>query len=210
MFGSLILHHPHLVRTDESPSASTYFYRALDIFELGESLPRRLGDGDDYRLPLFCGRTLVQLAACCLTQQTPTVKTSPFDKLSHERDSYFDSTSTLRISLHGLAATEILSMAVDHLTRSFLHMPHAPSRTLRPFLYVPSVSQGSRFSRCKILHRVGLELLEVAEKLLTASDRAYWGNWTDRNVFGQMELEADVTAWREGLAEARKRCRELG
>ncbi|CAL1713945.1 unnamed protein product [Somion occarium] len=61
------------------------------------------------------------------------------------------------------------------------------------------------FSRPKELFTIGSEVLGVAERLSSTSNREYWAKWAD-SVFNQMKMEADIDIWRGPVTRARGRC----
>ena len=61
------------------------------------------------------------------------------------------------------------------------------------------------FSRAKELYTIGSEVLILAEKLDTSSERLHWAHWAD-GIFSQMKMESDTDAWRGAIASARGRC----
>ncbi|KAI0737278.1 hypothetical protein C8Q80DRAFT_325463 [Daedaleopsis nitida] len=61
------------------------------------------------------------------------------------------------------------------------------------------------FSRPKELFTIASEVLGVAERLSSGTQRQYWASWAD-SVFNQMKNEADMDAWRGPILCARGRC----
>ncbi|OSC96678.1 hypothetical protein PYCCODRAFT_1347963, partial [Trametes coccinea BRFM310] len=61
------------------------------------------------------------------------------------------------------------------------------------------------FSRPKELFTIASEVLGVAERLTSGTQRHYWASWAD-SVFNQMKNEADMDAWRGPILAARGRC----
>ncbi|OJT11077.1 hypothetical protein TRAPUB_12406 [Trametes pubescens] len=61
------------------------------------------------------------------------------------------------------------------------------------------------FSRPKELFTIASEVLGVAERLTSGTQRHYWASWAD-SVFNQMKNEADMDAWRGPILSARGRC----
>ncbi|KAI0630441.1 hypothetical protein C8Q77DRAFT_1063255 [Trametes polyzona] len=68
-----------------------------------------------------------------------------------------------------------------------------------------SPSSGLTFSRPKELFTIASEVLGVAERLSSGTQRHYWASWAD-SVFNQMKNEADMDAWRGPILSARGRC----
>ncbi|KAI0820243.1 hypothetical protein BC628DRAFT_1413186 [Trametes gibbosa] len=64
---------------------------------------------------------------------------------------------------------------------------------------------GLPFSRPKELFTIASEVLGVAERLSSGTQRHYWASWAD-SVFNQMKNEADMDAWRGPILSARGRC----
>ncbi|TFK73732.1 hypothetical protein BDN72DRAFT_875631 [Pluteus cervinus] len=69
---------------------------------------------------------------------------------------------------------------------------------------LPSIQQET-FSRAKELFTIGSEVLLVAEKMESSSERKHWASWAD-SVFNQMKMEADLDQWRGPINRARGRC----
>lgn len=124
---------------------------------------------------------------------------------------------------------DLLVLAMDQFSRGILHMPHKPKSHSWPTVWsaapmssasrlsAPSFSmekgtlptipgQEDQFSRPRELYTIASDVLLVAEKLDTPSERHYWANWAD-SVFGLMKMEADRNAWCSLILRSRGRCR---
>ncbi|TBU39324.1 hypothetical protein BD309DRAFT_872523 [Dichomitus squalens] len=87
---------------------------------------------------------------------------------------------------------------------SYFSSPQAPpSHYASP--YVPSTDPLISFSRPQELFTIASEVLGVAERLSSGTQRHYWASWAD-SVFNQMKNEADMDAWRAPILSARGRC----
>ncbi|KAH9479254.1 hypothetical protein JR316_0007842 [Psilocybe cubensis] len=78
------------------------------------------------------------------------------------------------------------------------------SVSISPPAHSPAASTET-FSRAKELYTIAYEVLLLAEKLDSASERQTWAQWAD-SVFSQMKMEADTDAWRGHITAARGRC----
>jgi len=132
-----------------------------------------------------------------------------------------------RLSLASTTPNELLLFAQDQFARGMFHMPHPKHNvTNRPSTVSnisipprpqtastspadsvsPPQSPGSQtFSRAKELYTIGSEVLHLAEKLDSPSERRHWAHWAD-GVFSQMKMESDADVWRSPLTRARGRC----
>ena len=117
------------------------------------------------------------------------------------------------------SAPELLTMAADQFSRGIFHMPHhnpqphhychsnnSSTSTLSPAPSTPSSSPSAAAAqRPHVLFTLASEVLAVAERLGDAEARRRWAKWADE-VFLQMNMEADVYAWRARVGVARGRC----
>jgi len=134
--------------------------------------------------------------------------------------------SSFRINMNLFTPHELLQFAQDRFSRGIFHMPHqhamkflraktneskSSSSTEIQFadppkpLFSPSLA-GSTFSRAKELYTIGSEVLLLAEKLDTPSERCHWAKWAD-GIFSQMGMEATSPedTWKVPLVIARGR-----
>lgn len=86
------------------------------------------------------------------------------------------------------------STATSYFLPQHGHTQHSRIPTLPPL-----------FSRPKELFTIASDVLGVAERLTSPSNRAYWAKWAD-SVFNQMKMEADIDVWRGPVTRARGRC----
>ncbi|KAH9912096.1 uncharacterized protein BXZ73DRAFT_107642 [Epithele typhae] len=98
------------------------------------------------------------------------------------------------------------SQSTGHFTSPASHAHSSPS----PLMGSSTGSSGPAdpllsFSRPKELFTIASEVLGVAERLATPTERQYWAAWAD-SVFNQMKNEADMDAWRAPILSARGRC----
>jgi len=139
--------------------------------------------------------------------------------------------SSYRISLNNVTCYELLQLAQDQFSRGIFHMPHLRNQM------APVVASGSRsvlsakdafspgdgsssttttaqpsltigsFSRTKELYTIGSDVMLLAEKLDSPSERYHWANWAD-GIFSQMKMETNHAelSWRIQVATARGRC----
>ncbi|TRM68497.1 hypothetical protein BD626DRAFT_395207 [Schizophyllum amplum] len=225
LFGNLIAQDPEAALEDEPNIPTPYWLAALDVFETGENLPKRT-DGrstceqpEDWRMAIVWGRTLVCIAEEAIDKchQTPSFtadepawpKESPFSVIAARRPPI-----TLRMSLAGATANDLMILAMDQFSRGIFHMPH-------PLHAVPALPDGTdsgvatppptsataadNFSRAKELYTVAHEVLLLAEKLVVPAERQYWASWAD-SVFEQMRMEADMDNWRGPITRMRGKC----
>ncbi|KAI0029962.1 hypothetical protein K488DRAFT_31882, partial [Vararia minispora EC-137] len=234
LLGNLIDQDPSLLRPDEPTSPTVYWLASLDVFETGENLPCRtsgLSDAEDWRMAIVWGRALVCLAdtKIDLLRADPAARI-PVEEPKWPRNSIFRAIAasrppvTRRRSLATASPNDLLVLAMDQFSRGILHMPHPhyshdahsvfaalslPSSTaprLLPQTLTPVTHASLSFSRPKELFTVASEVLTVAERLSTPSERRYWALWADA-VFEQMKMEAaDIGLWRGRVAAARGRC----
>jgi len=144
---------------------------------------------------------------------------SPFHAIAAQRQPI-----TRRMSFTAATPNDLLVLAMDQFSRGIFHMPHAKHIQSWPILGSPaatsglsSASEGStffalpaavdeQFSRARELYTIASEVLTVAEKLETPSERHYWANWAD-SVLNQMKMESERDAWRTPVLRSRGRCR---
>ncbi|KAF7301459.1 hypothetical protein MIND_00711200 [Mycena indigotica] len=214
LFGNLISQDSSLAVDDEPTHPATYWLAALDVFETGENLPSRTsGRGcvapEDWRMAIVWGRTLLAVAdeALSLSQGRKTAPPPPEPKWPSPAASPFAAIAlrrppacrriTLSASPH-----DLLLLAMDQFTRGIFHMPHpahaseeAPVETSRPF------------SRATELFTIAREVLALAERLPTASERLRWATWAD-GILQQMDMEGDTNReqWRGPVTRARGEC----
>lgn len=134
--------------------------------------------------------------------------------------------SSFRINMNAFTPHELLQLAQDQFSRGIFHMPHqramkfhrtganeskSPSSTEIQFTEPPkpplSLSlAGSTFSRAKELYTIGSEVLLLAEKLDTPSERCHWARWAD-GIFSQMGMEttSPEDTWKVPLVISRGR-----
>lgn len=149
---------------------------------------------------------------------------SPFHAIAAQRHPIMQ-----RMSFVAATPNDLLVLAADQFSRGIFHMPHEkrppslqpimglPSAATSEHGWSPSRSQSAsespmfltlpemddQFSRAKELHTIASEVLLVAEKLETASERHHWANWAD-SVFNQMKMESGRDAC---ILQSRGRCR---
>jgi hypothetical protein len=217
LFGNLIAQDPAHALPGEPDVPCPYWLAALDVFETGENIPSRTNGrgwstGQDWRMAIIWGRTLVCLADIAVTraikakEATEAVEfycdepawppDSPFSAIAARRPP-----STRRISLSWASAHDLMVLAMDQFSRGIFHMPH-------PLHHIPTSpisSTNEYFSRPKELFTIASEVLGVAERLEDGMQRQYWARWAD-SVFSQMKMEADTDAWRGSITQARGRC----
>ncbi|KAI9070223.1 hypothetical protein FKP32DRAFT_1558336 [Trametes sanguinea] len=132
--------------------------------------------------------------------------TSPFHAIAQFRPPV-----TRRMSLYSASAHDLMILAMDQFSRGIFHMPHPHySHSHNPsFIHTPGTTGAPdasvSFSRPKELFTIASEVLGVAERLTSGSQRHYWASWAD-SVFNQMKNEADMDAWRGPILAARGRC----
>ncbi|TFK48488.1 hypothetical protein OE88DRAFT_1664326 [Heliocybe sulcata] len=114
---------------------------------------------------------------------------------------------TRRMSLASASANDIMMLAMDQFSRGIFHMPHAQSSHTHHFHCSSSshAAESASFSRPKELFTIASEVLNLAERLDSASERQYWASWAD-SVFNQMKMEVDMDSWRGPITSARGRC----
>ncbi|KAI0351284.1 hypothetical protein OH77DRAFT_1411267 [Trametes cingulata] len=159
---------------------------------------------------------------------------SPFHAIAQFRPPVTRRMSLYSASAHDIMvlAMDQFSRGIFHMPHphysashnpSFIHTPGtagSPSHTSGYFSsaygppshysspYATSSSGGDAsvsFSRPKELFTIASEVLGVAERLTSGSQRHYWASWAD-SVFNQMKNEADMDAWRGPILSARGRC----
>ncbi|KZT20994.1 hypothetical protein NEOLEDRAFT_1164772 [Neolentinus lepideus HHB14362 ss-1] len=232
LFGNLVAQDSSVILQDEPKHATDYWLAALDVFETGENLPSRTAgrsEAEDWRMAIVWGRTLVCLADEKISRSRQARKEaeeagqyySPlmaYDSFMAEEpkwpeDSVFYAISqrrppvTRRMSLASATANDIMMLAMDQFSRGIFHMPHAQSSHSHHFLCSSSShnAESASFSRPKELFTIASEVLGLAERLDSASERQYWASWAD-SVFNQMKMEVDMDAWRGPITSARGRC----
>ena len=119
--------------------------------------------------------------------------------------------SSYRPSLNSTTPHELLQLAQDQFYRGIFHMPHQRGmRNQQPSEMTTSIAGqplASTFSRTKELYTVGSEVLLLAEKLDTPSERFQWAGWAD-GIFSQMKMESigAEQSWKTLITSARGRC----
>ncbi|KAL1687936.1 hypothetical protein GGG16DRAFT_95306 [Schizophyllum commune] len=226
LFGNLIAQDPNVALEGEPNTPIPYWLAALDVFETGENLPKRT-DGrstcdapEDWRMAIVWGRTLVCIAeeaierskdSPAFTAEEPAwPKESPFSVIAARRPPI-----TLRMSLAGATANDLMILAMDQFSRGIFHMPHPlhamhaqpPPDGAEDMSTAPptSATATDNFSRAKELYTVAHEVLLLAEKLTVPRERQYWASWAD-SVFEQMRMEADMDNWRGPITRMRGKC----
>jgi hypothetical protein len=223
LFGSLIARNSSLALPGEPDVPCPYWLAALDVFETGESVPNRTGGRrfdtrEDWRMAIVWGRTLVGLADIVLTRciaaktsadvvnpstsyyntNEPTWPPgSPFSVIAARRNS-----STRQMSLSWSSVNDLMVLAIDQFSRGIFHMPHPENLSTFSLSGVLHPQAGSR---SKQLFTIASEVLGVAERMKSGSERQDWASWAD-SVFGQMKLEAEMDVWRGPITRARGRC----
>ncbi|KAH9951068.1 hypothetical protein B0H21DRAFT_705756 [Amylocystis lapponica] len=148
---TLIAGDASLALPGEPTEASAYWLAALDVFETGENLPSRTSGGsdpgEDWRMSIVWGRTLVSLADekvshsialaraqtksasdeyCYLPHASPFPAAEP----TWPADSPFSAIAAVRppvprrALLHAAGAHELMVLAMDQFSRGIFHMPH--------------------------------------------------------------------------------------
>ncbi|KAJ7626329.1 hypothetical protein DFH06DRAFT_1007538 [Mycena polygramma] len=202
LFGNLLAQDPTLALPDE-PSAPTYWFAALDVFESGECLPSRVsGRGceaqEDWRMAVIWGRTLLCVADAALTLQRLTPPVAPEPKWSPPPSSPFAAIAmrrppaSRRTDLASAAPHDLFVVAVDHFSRGIFHMPHALCEAAAGAVPVP-------FNRASELFTIAREVLALAERLPDPIDRMRWAAWAE-GVLQQIQVQTPV------VARARGRC----
>ncbi|KAI0730410.1 hypothetical protein C8Q76DRAFT_613591 [Earliella scabrosa] len=159
---------------------------------------------------------------------------SPFHAIAQFRPPVTRRMSLYSASAHDIMvlAMDQFSRGIFHMPHphyshshnpSFIHTPgtsSSPSQTsgyfsstyAPPSHYASPYAQSSApgdplvtFSRPKELFTIASEVLGVAERLSSGTQRHYWASWAD-SVFNQMKNEADMDAWRGPILCARGRC----
>lgn len=137
---------------------------------------------------------------------------SPFHAIAAQRHPIMQ-----RMSFTAATPNDLLVLAADQFSRGIFHMPHEkrpPSAAASELGWSPPHSQSAsespmlltlpemddQFSRAKELHTIASEVLLVAEKLDTSSERHHWVNWAD-SVFSQIKMES------ASILRSRGRCR---
>jgi hypothetical protein len=137
-FGNLVAQDPSLAEPGEPDKAHIYWLAALDVFGTAESLPGRTNpsmyvNGEDWRMAIIWGRTLVALADEMLTlrkSHPSAVAGILTDEPKWPPDSIFTAIAsrrppmTGRMSLGIATADELLVLAADHFSRGIFRMPH--------------------------------------------------------------------------------------
>jgi hypothetical protein len=163
MFGNIIARDTAFAKPGEPSEGSPYYLAALDVFEAGENLPcntSREPGGEDWRMAISWGRTLVCLADETVTQEeagrahpSPGYSSFTAEPVWH-RESPFSTQAARqppvarRMSLIGSSPHDILVMAIDQFSRGMLHMPHRRSHRFPGVLghCSPSSSESSSSS----------------------------------------------------------------
>lgn len=140
---------------------------------------------------------------------------SPFSLIAARRPP-----SSFRINMNTFTPHELLYLAQDQFSRGIFHMPHQKSPRMQskngsfsesPASTDPSKTAlslslaGNSFSRARELYTIGSEVLLLAEKLDTPSERSHWAKWAD-GIFNQMRMENSTEdTWKVPLTIARGR-----
>nr|GAT53948.1 predicted protein [Mycena chlorophos] len=212
LVGNIIASEPSLAVADEPVYPAFFYLAALDVFETGEALPSRTsGRGcagpEDWRMAIVWGRTLLAVAdeALSISQgrktapppepRYPDPASSPFAVIAMRRPP-----ACRRITL-STPPNELLTLAMDQLTRGIFHSPRSQSTD------APADGTTRPFSRASELFTIARETLAIAERLATASERSRWATWAD-GVLQQMDMEGDTMReeWRGPVTRLRGQC----
>ncbi|KAK2467358.1 hypothetical protein APHAL10511_000593 [Amanita phalloides] len=160
LFGNLIAQEPSLALEGEPTLPVPYWLAALDVFEMGESLPvrtRGVGNNnypEDWRMAIIWGRTLVCLADDLVSRQHQAKREghdlssihlnvdepqwqrgSPFHTITAQRQPV-----TRRMSLNAATPNDLLVLAMDQFSRGIFHMPHDKSSQVWPMMLAATAS----------------------------------------------------------------------
>ncbi len=174
-------------------------------------------------LPGLSGFPFMFSAPINTTDEPNWPRDSPFALIAARRPP-----SSFRISLNNVTCYELLQLAQDQFSRGIFHMPHLRNqlaavgpRSVLSAKDIFSSGDGSSsttttaqssltigsFSRTKELYTIGSDVMLLAEKLDSPSERYHWANWAD-GIFSQMKMESNHAelSWRIQVATARGRC----
>lgn len=225
--------NPELALPGEPPNPVPYWIAALDVFESGENLPTRVDGhrinpmpyhfssnpssryatppGEDWRMAIMWGRTLVAIATEIVDRNRgkpppppqPQTFESPFptNKDYLKTGTIWDEEPewppespfgvivtrrppiTRRMSLNYATPHEMLQLAMDHFSRGIFHLPHHTASSSS----TPRQPTAPPFTRGKVLYEVAEEVLLLAEKFDDPEERREWATYAD-SVFGQIHV----------------------
>ncbi|KAH9852005.1 hypothetical protein C2E23DRAFT_828614 [Lenzites betulinus] len=107
--------------------------------------------------------------------------------------------------IHTPGASGGASQSAGYFSSACAPAPHYASPSSDLSTNTTSSPSSLAFSRPKELFTIASEVLGVAERLSSGTQRHYWASWAD-SVFNQMKNEADMDAWRGPILSARGRC----
>ncbi|KAJ8096318.1 hypothetical protein AAF712_013385 [Marasmius tenuissimus] len=196
LFGDILNRHSsNSILLDNEPTAPTaYWLAALDVFTMGDNLPRQTDDDaqSDWRMDLIWGRTLVALVRalqCSNSSSQQTPKAHPDSPLG-----YIELNHPPHVTRE-TETTELLKLAMDQVTRGYFHMPRSS-----PSTHTIASSSSSTIaspsspctSACTCLSAIANDVLHIAPCLSRANDRVYWLRWGE-SLFASASPSTYVT-----------------